>query len=50
MIDGSRRKRVARGSGTNVQEVNKLLKQFQMMQKMVKRMSKVGMKGLPMGF
>lgn len=50
MIDGSRRKRVARGSGTNVQEVNKLLKQFQMMQKMVKRMSKFGMKGLPMGF
>ena len=50
MIDGSRRKRVARGSGTNVQEVNKLLKQFQMMQKMVKRMSKVGMKGLPIGF
>jgi len=50
MIDGSRRKRVAIGSGTNVQEVNKLLKQFQMMQKMVKRMSKVGMKGLPMGF
>lgn len=50
MIDGSRRKRVARGSGTNVQEVNKVLKQFQMMQKMVKRMSKFGMKGLPMGF
>ncbi len=50
MIDGSRRKRVARGSGTSVQDINKLLKQFQMMQKMVKRMSKVGMKGLPMGF
>jgi len=50
MIDGSRRKRVARGSGSNVQEVNKVLKQFQMMQKMVKRMSKFGMKGLPMGF
>lgn len=31
LIDGSRRKRIARGSGTNVQEVNRLLKQFQVM-------------------
>ncbi|MFQ5677696.1 MAG: signal recognition particle protein [bacterium] len=50
IIDGSRRKRVARGSGTNVQEVNKLLKQFQMMQKMMKRVGKLGMKGMPIHF
>ncbi|MFQ5751371.1 MAG: signal recognition particle protein [bacterium] len=47
IINGSRRKRIAQGSGTSVQEVNKLLNQFQMMQKMVKKMSKFGMKGLP---
>lgn len=47
LINGSRRKRIAKGSGTTVQDVNKLLKQFQQMQKMVKRMSKFGMKGLP---
>jgi signal recognition particle subunit SRP54 len=37
-IDGSRRKRIARGSGTSVQEVNQLLKQFRDMQKMMKLM------------
>jgi len=47
IINGSRRKRIAVGSGTSVQEVNKLLNQFQMMQKMVKRMSKFGLKGMP---
>jgi len=47
IINGSRRKRIARGSGTSVQEVNRLLNQFQMMQKMVKRMSKFGLKGMP---
>lgn len=36
IIDGSRRKRIARGSGTNVQAVNRLLKQFQDMKKMMK--------------
>jgi signal recognition particle subunit SRP54 len=50
IINGSRRKRIAKGSGTSVQEVNKLLNQFQMMQKMVKRMSKSGMKRAPFGF
>ncbi|MFQ5605343.1 MAG: signal recognition particle protein [bacterium] len=50
LINGSRRKRIARGSGTSVQEVNKLLNQFQMMQKMVKKMSKLGLKGMPFGF
>lgn len=47
IINGSRRKRVARGSGTSVQDVNKLLNQFQMMQKMVKKISKFGFKGIP---
>ncbi len=42
MIDGSRRKRIARGSGTSVQDVNKLLKQFDQMRKMMKQMSKLG--------
>jgi signal recognition particle subunit SRP54 len=36
LIDGSRRKRIAKGSGTNVQTVNRLLKQFQEMKKMMK--------------
>jgi signal recognition particle subunit SRP54 len=40
-IDGSRRKRVAKGSGTSVQDINKLLKQFFMMQKMIKNLGKM---------
>lgn len=39
IINGSRRKRIARGSGTSVQEVNQLLKQFAAMQKMFKTLS-----------
>jgi signal recognition particle subunit SRP54 len=42
IIDGSRRRRIATGSGTTVQQINSLLKQFQMMQKMVKSMAKPG--------
>tara|TARA_Y100000815_G_C13210019_1_gene450193 strand:- start:472 stop:948 length:477 start_codon:yes stop_codon:yes gene_type:complete len=42
IIKGSHRKRIAAGSGTSVQEVNKLLKQFEQMQKMMKKMSKGG--------
>jgi signal recognition particle subunit SRP54 len=38
IINGSRRKRIARGSGTNVEEVNRLLKQFAQMRKMLKAM------------
>jgi signal recognition particle subunit SRP54 len=49
MIDGSRRKRIARGSGTSVQAVNRLLKQFQDMKKMMKRMGKM-QKGMKMPF
>ena len=49
IINGSRRKRIANGSGTKVQDVNKLLKQFGEMKKMMKKMKKSmkGKKGLP---
>jgi signal recognition particle subunit SRP54 len=58
IIKGSRKKRIAAGSGTQIQDVNRLLKQFAQMQKMMKKMSKKGgmakmMRGLggkfPMG-
>jgi len=42
VINGSRKKRIAAGSGTEVQDVNRLLKQFMEMQKMMKKMSKGG--------
>ncbi len=42
IIDGSRKKRIARGSGTTVQEVNQLLKQFQQARKIMKEMVKYG--------
>jgi len=42
IINGSRKKRIASGSGTQVQDVNRLLKQFNQMQKMMKKMSKKG--------
>lgn len=47
ILDGSRRKRIARGSGTTIQEVNQLLKQFSSMQKMIKNVSRMG---IPRGF
>ena len=47
LLNGSRRKRIAQGSGTRVQEVNKLLKQFAEMRKMMKKMKK--MQGSPLG-
>lgn len=50
IIDGSRRKRISRGSGTRVQDINQLLKQFQMMQKMMKNINKIGLKGMPFRF
>ena len=58
VIKGSRRRRIAAGSGTQVQDVNRLLKQHLQMQKMIKKMSKGGigkmmrgMKGkMPQGF
>ncbi len=49
LIKASRKKRIAAGSGTTVQEVNKLLKQFDDMSAMMKRMNKLGQKGLMRG-
>ena len=46
IIKASRKKRIAAGSGTTVQEINKLLKQFDDMATMMKRMGKLGQKGL----
>ena len=40
IISGSRRRRISSGSGTDVQTINRLLKQFKMMSKMMKKMSK----------
>ena len=42
IIDGSRRRRIAKGSGTTVEDVNKLLKQFVEMRKMMKQLMKMG--------
>ena len=49
VLNGSRRRRIAAGSGTTVQEVNRLLKQFQQMGAMMKKMGKMGRKGLLRG-
>jgi len=49
IIKGSRRRRIAAGSGTQVQDVNRLLKQFTQMQKMMKKMAKGGMKNMMRG-
>ena len=45
-LNGSRKRRIAAGSGTTVQDVNKLLKQFKQMNLMMKRVGKLGEKGL----
>lgn len=49
MINGSRRMRIARGSGTTVQDVNRLLKNYTQVMKMMKKFSKGGMRGLGRG-
>ena len=54
IINGSRKKRIASGSGTKIQDINKLLKQFNHMQKMMKKFSHKGglskaLKGMPGG-
>ncbi|MES9940577.1 MAG: signal recognition particle protein [Candidatus Thiodiazotropha sp. 6PLUC1] len=49
VIKGSRKRRIATGSGTQVQDVNKLLKQFTQMQKMMKKMKGGGMKKMMRG-
>ena len=46
LINGSRRKRIANGSGTDVATINKLLKQFRLMTDMMKKMSKGDLKGM----
>ena len=46
IIDGSRKKRIANGSGTDIATINKLLKQFKMMSEMMKKMSKGNVKGM----
>ncbi len=49
IINGSRRLRIAKGSGTSVQEVNRLLKQYAQARKMMKQLSKMGGKGMGKG-
>jgi len=49
IINGSRRLRIARGSGTNVQDVNRLLKQYAQARKMMKQFTKMGEKGFGKG-
>jgi len=53
VINGSRKKRIAQGAGLRIQDVNRLLKQYQQMEKMMKRMSGGGLKkmlrGMPGG-
>jgi signal recognition particle subunit SRP54 len=49
IINGSRRKRIANGSGTSVQDVNRLLKNYTQLLKMMKKITKGGMRGLGRG-
>jgi len=46
LLNGSRRRRIASGSGTTVPEINRLLKQYQDMADITKKMKKLGNKGL----
>ena len=49
LLNGSRKVRVAKGSGTQPQDVNRLRKQFQQMEKMMSKLSAGGMKGMMRG-
>jgi signal recognition particle subunit SRP54 len=49
LLNGRRRRRIAAGSGTTVQEVNQLLRSYKQMKKMFKLVGKKGLKGLPPG-
>lgn len=49
LINGSRRRRIAKGSGTQVQDVNQLLKNYTQMLKMIKKINKGGMRGISRG-
>ncbi len=48
IINGSRKRRIARGSGTNIMEVNRVLKQYKEMKKVMKKMKKSGKMKFPM--
>jgi signal recognition particle subunit SRP54 len=50
VLNASRRRRIASGSGTEVQDVNRLMKQFRETQKLFKTIKKSGMRGLPRMF
>jgi signal recognition particle subunit SRP54 len=50
LLNASRRRRIARGSGTEVQDVNRLMKQFKETQRLFKTLKKSGMRGLPRMF
>ncbi len=49
ILNGSRRRRIAKGSGATVQDINRMLKNYSQVMKMVKKMSKGGMRGLGKG-
>ncbi|WP_096199334.1 signal recognition particle protein [Bacillus sp. FJAT-45350] len=49
LMNASRRRRIAKGSGTSIQDVNRLLKQFEDMKKMMKQMTNMGGKGKKKG-
>jgi signal recognition particle subunit SRP54 len=49
IINGSRRKRIAGGSGTSVQDVNRLLKNYTQVMKMIKKINKGGVRGIGKG-
>jgi len=49
IIDGSRRKRIAKGSGASVRDVNRLLKQFNQIKKMYRKMTRGGLPKMPFG-
>jgi signal recognition particle subunit SRP54 len=49
LIKGSRRKRIAKGSGTSVQDINKILKNYTQVLNMVKKINKSGMRGMSRG-
>jgi len=49
IINGNRRKRISQGSGTSVQDINKLLKNYTQVLKMMKKINKGGMRGLGRG-
>ena len=47
ILNANRRRRIAKGSGTDVQDVNRLIKQHRQMGKMLQQMKSTGFKGLP---